>query len=329
MKRALVTGGAGFIGANLCRKLLDAGFSVCVLDNLYTGRKANLPVGALASGQLDFIQLDVENFDSDAWAKAGKCDLVFNLACPASPVHYQADPVKTIETSYRGVISCLEFARSTGAILLHASTSEIYGDPLVHPQKEYDWGNVNPIGIRSCYDEGKRIAETLSAEYARKYDLDVRMVRIFNTYGPMMRADDGRVISNFIVQALKGEDLTVYGDGSQTRSFQFVDDLVRAFMAYVEVPKTELRSFFAAKKLGACVLNIGNPDEFTVLELAEKVIAKTSSKSKIALKPLPGDDPKRRRPDITLAKELLGYQPKISLSEGLDETISYFKNLIA
>ncbi len=333
MKTALVTGGAGFIGSHLCGRLLDEGFRVVALDNLYTGALAN--IAAFASNpRFAFVEADVCSAKSDIaalfpakWLEEGaRIEEIYNLACPASPVHYQATPLKTLMTSIKGAELCLEVARKTGARLIHASTSEVYGDPLVHPQEEHQWGNVNPIGIRSCYDEGKRAAETMISDYIRTYDVDARMVRIFNTYGPRMHPHDGRVVSNFIVQALADEDLTIYGDGSQTRSFQYVDDLIAAFRAYMEVPKLRIREFFRAKGLGAPVVNIGNPGEYTVRELAEKTLAKIpSSRSKIVMRPLPGDDPKKRRPDITLAGELLGWAPKVPLDTGLERTIEYFK----
>lgn len=255
-------------------------------------------------------------------------DEIYNLACPASPVHYQAKPFLTTMTSIQGVLLCLELAQRDGAKMLHCSTSEVYGDPIVHPQEEHYWGNVNTIGIRSCYDEGKRVAETLIADAIRTSDVDARMVRIFNTYGPRMHPQDGRVVSNFIMQALNGKNITIFGDGSQTRSFQYCDDLINAFRAYMALPKAKVRAFFKKHKLGAPVINTGNPGEYTIKELAEKTLKMLpDSKSKLVYKPLPGDDPKKRKPDITLAKALLGWEPKIPLDEGLAKTIAYFKTV--
>ena len=254
-------------------------------------------------------------------------DEIYNLACPASPVHYQARPIFTMRTSVLGIMNMLELAKRCGAKLLHCSTSEIYGDPLVHPQQEAYWGNVNTIGIRSCYDEGKRCAETLCADYIREFNTDARMVRIFNTYGPAMHPQDGRVISNFIMQALNNENITIYGDGSQTRSFQYCDDLIEAFRRYMELPVKRIREFFKEKGLGAPVINTGNPGEYTIRELAEETLRQIpESKSQLVEKPLPSDDPKRRKPDITLAKELLGWEPKVPLREGLARTIAYFRS---
>jgi UDP-glucuronate decarboxylase len=321
MKSALVTGGAGFLGSHLCRRLLDDGFRVVAVDNLYTGSRENLADIAGRPG-FEFIEADVTDFEY-----GGDVDEIYNLACPASPVHYQSRPLFTTLTSVKGMLFSLELARRTGAKLLHASTSEIYGDPLVHPQEEHYWGNVNTIGIRSCYDEGKRVAETLAADYIREYDTDVRMVRIFNTYGPKMHPQDGRVISNFVVQALGNADITVFGDGSQTRSFQYCDDLIEAFRRYMTLPKSRIREFFAAAGLGAPVINTGNPGEYTILELAEEVLRQLpESKSKIVRRELPGDDPKRRKPDIALAKALLGWEPAVPLRLGLAKTIEYFKS---
>lgn len=320
MKTALVTGGAGFLGSHLSRRLLEDGYRVVAVDNLYTGSLENVE-GLERHGDFEFIEADVAEFGYD-----GEVDEIYNLACPASPVHYQARPIFTALTSIKGILFSLELARRTGARVLHASTSEIYGDPLVHPQREPYWGNVNTIGVRSCYDEGKRVAETLAADYVREHGTDVRMVRIFNTYGPKMHPQDGRVISNFVMQALRGEDITVFGDGSQTRSFQYCDDLIEAFRRYMELPKERVRGFFAGEVLGAPVLNTGNPDEYTILELAEEVLRQLpGSRSKIVYRDLPGDDPKKRRPDITLAKALLGWEPKVPLREGLAKTIEYFK----
>ena len=319
-KRALVTGGAGFLGSHLCGRLLRDGYEVAAVDNLYTGSAENI-AGFAGNADFRFIEADICDFTYEE-----PVDEIYNLACPASPVHYQARPLFTTMTSIKGILFALELARRTGAKVLHASTSEIYGDPLVHPQEERYWGNVNTIGIRSCYDEGKRVAETLCADYIREHGVDVRMVRIFNTYGPRMHPEDGRVISNFIMQALRGEDITVFGDGSQTRSFQYCDDLINAFRAYMELPLPRVREFFAAKGLGAPVLNTGNPGEYTIRELAEEVLRQLPrSESRIIEKPLPDDDPKRRKPDIALAKELLGWEPRIPLREGLARTIEYFR----
>ena len=320
MKRALVTGGAGFLGSHLCKRLLSDGYKVVAVDNLYTGSMENIEE-FLANENFEFINADICDFEYSQ-----KVDEIYNLACPASPVHYQARPLFTTMTSIKGILFSLEKSRRDGAKILHCSTSEIYGDPLVHPQEEHYWGNVNTIGIRSCYDEGKRVAETLAADYIREYDVDVRMVRIFNTYGPKMHPQDGRVISNFIMQALRDEDITVFGDGSQTRSFQYCDDLVDAFRLYMELPKAKIREFFGEARLGAPVINTGNPCEYTIRELAQEVLRLLpSSKSRLVEKPLPGDDPKKRKPDIALAKSLLGWEPKVPLTEGLEKTIEYFK----
>jgi len=324
MKRALVTGGAGFLGSHLCGRLLRDGYEVVAVDNLYTGSAANIEEFR-SDTRFSLIEADVTTLDAKTLG-AGTFDEIYNLACPASPVHYQARPVFTTLTSIGGILFCLDLARTQGAKLLHTSTSEIYGDPLVHPQEEHNWGNVNTIGIRSCYDEGKRVAETLAADYIRQYDVDVRMVRIFNTYGPKMHPQDGRVISNFIMQALRNEDITVFGDGSQTRSFQYCDDLIEAFRRYMELPKEAIRGFFAVHRLGAPVLNTGNPGEYTIRQLAEKTLEMLpESRSKLVYRPLPGDDPKKRRPDITLARALLGWEPQVPLQEGLSRTIAYFR----
>lgn len=326
MKTALVTGGAGFLGSHLCERLLADGCRVVALDNLYTGSRRNLAAFA-DDARFSFVEADVCDLARDDAPLAGLPDFdeIYNLACPASPVHYQATPLKTVMTSIKGVEFCLELARKTGARLFHASTSEIYGDPLMHPQEEHHWGNVNTIGIRSCYDEGKRVAETLVADYIRTYGVDARMVRIFNTYGPRMHPDDGRVVSNFIVQALRGKDITIYGDGSQTRSFQYCTDLIEAIRRYMSLEVGAVREFFARRGLGAPVLNIGNPGEYTIAQLAEMVLALIpSTGSKIVAKPLPGDDPRKRRPDITLAGELLGWKPEVPLRLGLEKTIAYF-----
>ena len=351
MKTALVTGGAGFLGSNLCARLLKEGYRVVALDNLYTGSRDNLASFAsnpnFAFLEADVTELDAHMFTSRLSASLGRPSSglspfdystirlfdyfseIYNLACPASPPHYQARPRFTTLTSIRGILFCLELARRDGAKLLHASTSEVYGDALVHPQPEGYWGNVNTIGIRSCYDEGKRVAETLVADSIREFDVDVRMVRIFNTYGPMMNPEDGRVVSNFVCQALRGEDLTVYGDGSQTRSFQYCDDLIDAFRAYMALPKERLRAFFRPPRPPVPVLNTGNPGEFTMLELAEEVLRQVpGTGSKLVFRPLPGDDPKQRKPDISLAKELLGWAPKVPLKEGLAKTIAYFRSRV-
>ena len=307
--RCLVTGGAGFLGSHLCERLLNDGHEVICLDNYFTGRMAN--VAHLRDNKcFELIRHDVTE------PILLEVDRIFNLACPASPIHYQFNPVKTIKTSVMGAINMLGLAKRVKARILQASTSEVYGDPAVHPQTEDYWGNVNPIGIRSCYDEGKRVAETLFMDYHRQNNVDIRIVRIFNTYGPRMLPNDGRVVSNFIVQALNGDDLTIYGDGSQTRSFCYVDDLIEGFV----------RMMTQDKIIGP--VNIGNPGEFTMLELAKEVLDLTGSKSKIVYKPLPGDDPKMRRPDISLAKEALGWEPTIPLRKGLEKTIVYFDNLL-
>ena len=307
--RILVTGGAGFLGSHLCDRLLNEGHEILCLDNFFTGRKQNIS-HLLQNPKFELIRHDVtEPFRVEV-------DQIYNLACPASPPHYQYNPIKTTKTSVMGAINCLGLAKRVRARVFQASTSEVYGDPTVHPQGESYWGNVNPIGRRSCYDEGKRCAETLFFDYHRENGVDIRVVRIFNTYGPRMLADDGRVVSNFIVQALKGENLTVYGDGSQTRSFCYVDDLIEGFVRLMNQEKT----------VGP--VNIGNPGEFTMLELAELVLKKVGGKSKITNLPLPADDPKQRRPDISLAKEVLGWEPKVPLEEGLDRTIEYFRQAI-
>ena len=327
IKSVLVTGGAGFLGSHLCERLLNDGYRVVALDNLYTGSKAN--VAHLANNpNFSLVVADVCDLtpNDPSIADVGHLSAIYNLACPASPIHYQARPVFTTLTSIKGILLCLELARKNGAVLLHCSTSEIYGDPLVHPQTERYWGHVNTIGVRSCYDEGKRVAETLVADYLREYDVDARMVRIFNTYGPRMHPQDGRVVSNFIMQALRGEDITIYGDGSQTRSFQYCDDLIEAFRRFADLPKDRVLAFFAEKGLAAPVLNVGNPGEYTIAELAEKVIAMVAgTKSTTVRRPLPGDDPKQRKPDIALAKELLGWSPRVALDEGLAKTIDYFR----
>ena len=311
MKRVLVSGGAGFIGSHLCTRLIEEGNYVICLDNFFTGRKSNVE-HLLKYKQFDFVEHDVIN---PFWTEVEE---VYNLACPASPIHYQFDPIKTNKTAIFGTYHMLGLAKRNGAKMLQASTSEVYGDPISHPQREPDWGNVNPIGIRSCYDEGKRCAETLCMDYHRQHDVQVKIIRIFNTYGPKMLPDDGRVISNFVVQALKGDDITIYGDGNQTRSFQYVDDLIEGIMRMM---KTE--PDFTGP------VNIGNPREFTMLQLAELVLKQTGSKSKIVFKPLPHDDPRQRRPDITLAKTKLDWEPCVPLEEGLTKVIDYFRNLFS
>ena len=307
--RILVTGGAGFLGSHLCDKLLASGHEIVCLDNLFTGSKDNI-AHLLNHPKFEFVRHDViDPFKYEV-------DQIYNLACPASPPHYQYNPIKTTKTSVMGAINCLGLAKRVKARVFQASTSEVYGDPAVHPQPESYWGNVNPIGRRSCYDEGKRVAETLFFDYHRENKVDIRIVRIFNTYGPRMHPNDGRVVSNFIVQALKGENLTVYGDGTQTRSFCYVDDLLEGFVRLMKQTET----------VGP--INLGNPGEFTMLELAENVLKLTKSKSKIVHQPLPADDPKQRRPDITLAKKYLKWEPKIPLAEGLKKTIAYFKTKV-
>ncbi|GAA5481648.1 UDP-glucose 4-epimerase [Haloferula sargassicola] len=307
--RILITGGAGFLGSHLCERLLNEGHEIICLDNFFTGRKANI-APLLGNPSFELVRHDViDPFKFEV-------DRIYNLACPASPPHYQYNPIKTTKTSVMGAINCLGLAKRVKARVFQASTSEVYGDPEVHPQPESYRGCVNPIGIRSCYDEGKRCAETLFFDYHREHHLEIRVVRIFNTYGPRMLPDDGRVVSNFIVQALKGEDLTVYGDGTQTRSFCYVDDLIEGFVRLMEHPTL------------TGPVNIGNPGEFTMLELAEKVLQKVGGKSKLTFHPLPGDDPLQRQPDITLAKSELGWQPTVDLDEGLDRTIPYFAQLL-
>ncbi len=308
-KRILVSGGAGFIGSHLCEKLLKEGNEVLCLDNFFTGDKSNV-VHLLNDPYFELIRHDVtEPFLAEV-------DQIYNLACPASPVHYQYNAIKTIKTSVMGAIHMLGLAKRVHARILQASTSEIYGNPTIHPQEESYWGNVNPIGIRSCYDEGKRCAETLFMDYHRQHRVDIKIVRIFNTYGPRMHPQDGRVVSNFIVQAIRGEDITIYGDGTQTRSFQYVDDLIDGMV----------KMMASENFIGP--VNIGNPHEFTMLQLAEKVIELTDSKSKIKFMPLPMDDPKQRQPNIELAKQELGWTPKVQLEEGLRNTIDYFTKVI-
>ena len=310
-QRVLVTGGSGFLGSHLCEKLLDQGHDVICVDNLYSSRKDNI-AHLLAHPRFEFMRHDV------TFPLYVEVDEIYNLACPASPIHYQHDPVQTTKTSVHGAINMLGLAKRTGAKIFQASTSEVYGDPEEHPQREQYWGRVNPIGIRSCYDEGKRCAETLFFDYWRQHNLEIKVVRIFNTYGPRMHPNDGRVVSNFIVQALRGEDITIYGDGAQTRSFCYVDDLIEAFIRVMATPEN-----FTGP------VNIGNPGEFTILELAEKILQLIGGKSKIIFKALPQDDPKQRRPDISLAREALSWEPKIDLDAGLEKTISYFRALYA
>ena len=309
-KRILVTGGAGFLGSHLCKYLLDQGNEVICADNFYTGSKDNIH-SIIPNPKFELIRHDI------TFPLYLEVDEIYNLACPASPVHYQYDPVQTTKTSVHGAINMLGLAKRVGAKIFQASTSEVYGDPTIHPQVESYWGNVNPIGIRSCYDEGKRCAETLFFDYYRQHHLNIKVARIFNTYGPNMQLDDGRVVSNFIAQALKNKNITIYGDGQQTRSFCFVDDLIFAFNLFMN-SEEDLTG----------PINIGNPKEFTIEELALLVIKLTKSKSKIINKPLPMDDPIRRQPDITQIKERLGWKPKIELEEGLIKTIEYFKKII-
>ncbi len=309
-RRVLVTGGSGFLGSHLCDRLVARGDDVVCADNLFTGRKRNI-AHLLDAPNFEFMRHDV------TFPLYVEVDQIYNLACPASPVHYQHDPVQTTKTSVHGAINMLGLAKRLRARIFQASTSEVYGDPDMHPQPEDYWGRVNPIGIRSCYDEGKRCAETLFFDYYRQHKLDIRVARIFNTYGPRMHPNDGRVVSNFIVQALKGEDITLYGDGAQTRSFCYVDDLIDAFLAFMD-------------KDGDLPgpINIGNPVEFTIKQLAENVLDLTGSKSRLVYRPLPSDDPKQRQPNIERAKEALGWQPKVPLKEGLKRTIEYFDGLL-
>ncbi len=308
--RILVTGGAGFLGSHLIDRLLERGSEVLCVDNLFTGDKSNLDHLA-GHPRFEFMRHDV------CFPLYVEVDAIYNLACPASPIHYQHDPVQTTKTSVLGAINMLGLAKRVKVPIFHASTSEVYGDPTVHPQPESYWGNVNPIGVRSCYDEGKRCAETLFFDYQRQLGIDVKVVRIFNTYGPRMHPSDGRVVSNFIVQALRGEDITIYGEGLQTRSFCYVDDLIEGFVRFMDA--------------GPDVhgpINIGNPNEFTIRELAEKVLEKVGGRSRLVNRPLPQDDPTQRQPDISLAREVLGWQPKIELDEGLDRTIAYFRKVV-
>lgn len=309
-KRILVTGGAGFIGSHLCERLLNEGHDVICMDNYFTGAKSNV-VHLLDNPYFELLRHDVTE------PYYAEVDQIYNLACPASPIHYQYNAIKTIKTSVMGAINMLGLAKRVKARVLQASTSEVYGDPMVHPQPEAYWGNVNPIGLRSCYDEGKRCAETLFMDYHRQNDVDVKIIRIFNTYGPRMNKQDGRVVSNFIVQALQGEDITIYGDGSQTRSFQYVDDLVEGMVRMMNSDP----SFIGP-------VNIGNPGEFTMLQLAQQILDMTGSSSQIKFLPLPADDPKQRKPDIDLAESKLGWKPSVPLAEGLKNTIEYFKTVI-
>lgn len=308
MKRILVTGGAGFIGSHLCQRLINEGHDVICLDNFFTGSKDN--IRHLIRN--DHFELVVHDVTKEYFAQI---DEIYNLACPASPPHYQYDAIKTIKTSVLGMINMLDLAIRSKARILQASTSEIYGDPKIHPQVESYWGNVNPIGIRSCYDEGKRCAETLMMDYHRQNNVDIKIVRIFNTYGPNMAINDGRVVSNFIIQALKDEDITIYGDGLQTRAFCYVDDLVEGLIRMMNSSITG-------------PVNLGNPTERTILDFAKLIIELTNSKSKIIFKPLPSDDPMQRQPDITFAKKELDWEPKVDIIEGLEKTINYFRNII-
>jgi len=311
MKKILITGGAGFIGSHLSERLLNEGNEVICLDNYFTGSKNNI-VHLLKNPYFELVRHDV------TMPYFVEVDEIYNLACPASPIHYQYNPIKTIKTSVMGAINMLGLAKRIKAKILQASTSEVYGDPLIHPQTEDYWGNVNPIGSRSCYDEGKRCAESLFMNYHQKNDVNIKIARIFNTYGPRMNANDGRVVSNFIVQALKGEEITIYGDGTQTRSFQYVDDLVEGFIRLMNSDDSVIGP-----------INIGNPGEFTMLELAENILKLTNSSSKLTFHPLPEDDPMQRQPDISLAKKMLdNWEPKIELNEGLKHTINYFKEII-
>ncbi len=309
-KKILVTGGAGFLGSHLCERLLNNGDEVLCVDNYFTGNKSNI-LHLLDNPKFELLRHDV------TFPLYVEVDEIYNLACPASPIHYQHDPVQTTKTSVHGAINMLGLAKRVGARILQASTSEVYGDPVEHPQREGYWGNVNPIGIRSCYDEGKRCAETLFFDYHRQHQVQIKVMRIFNTYGPRMHPNDGRVVSNFIVQALRGDNISIYGDGSQTRSFCYVDDLIEGM----------IRLMHSAQEVTGPI-NIGNPVEFTILELANEVKAMVGSESKIVTKPLPSDDPKQRRPDIELAKSILGWQPTVSLKEGLQPTIDYFRSIV-
>ncbi len=309
MKRILVSGGAGFIGSHLCTRLVNEGHDVICLDNFFTGSKDNIK-HLMGNHHFEVVRHDV------TYPYSAEVDEIYNLACPASPIHYQHDPIQTAKTSVMGAINMLGLAMSLDAKILQASTSEVYGDPIIHPQPESYWGNVNPVGYRSCYDEGKRCAETLFMDYYRQNQTRIKIIRIFNTYGPRMLPNDGRVVSNFIIQALNNEDITIYGDGKQTRSFQYIDDLIEGMVRMMDTEDD-----FTGP------INIGNPNEFPVLELAERVIRMTGSTSKIVFKPLPTDDPKQRQPDIKLAKEKLGWQPTVELEDGLKRMIEYFKNV--
>lgn len=311
MDKVLITGGAGFIGSHLCDRLIDQGDDVICVDNFFTGSKRNV-AHLIGNSNFEILRHDV------TFPLYIEVDRIFNLACPASPIHYQHDPVQTTKTSVHGAINMLGLAKRTGARILQASTSEVYGDPEVHPQPEEYWGKVNPIGVRSCYDEGKRCAETLFFDYYRQHNLEIKVIRIFNTYGPRMQPDDGRVVSNFIMQALSGEDLTIYGDGTQTRSFCYIDDMVDGFLKIMNSPVD-----FTGP------VNMGNPIEFTMLELAEQILSLTNSRSKLIHKPLPSDDPRQRQPDIALAKNTLDWEPTVSLHDGLKETIEYFRKLVS
>jgi UDP-glucuronate decarboxylase len=310
-QRVLVTGGAGFLGSHLCERLIRDGHDVLCVDNFFTGTRSNI-AHLLGHAQFELMRHDI------TFPLYVEVDKIYNLACPASPVHYQFDPVQTTKTSVIGAINMLGLAKRTKARILQASTSEVYGDPSVHPQPESYWGNVNPIGPRSCYDEGKRCAETLFFDYHRQLKLDVRVVRIFNTYGPRMHPNDGRVVSNFIMQALRGDDITIYGDGRQTRSFCYVDDLIDGMVRMME-----------SDAAAPGPVNIGNPKEFTMLELAQAVVAQTGSKSRIVHRELPQDDPRQRQPDIALARQRLGWEPAVPLEQGLERTIEYFRGMAA
>lgn len=311
MKRVMVTGGSGFLGSHLCERLLDAGNEVLCVDNFFTGSKRNV-AHLISNPYFELMRHDV------TFPLYVEVDEIFNLACPASPVHYQFDPVQTTKTSVHGAINMLGLAKRTNAKIFQASTSEVYGDPEVHPQPESYWGKVNPIGIRSCYDEGKRCAETLFFDYHRQHNLRIKVARIFNTYGPRMHPNDGRVVSNFIVQALRGEDITIYGEGQQTRSFCYVDDLIEGFLRLMNTSDDITGP-----------INLGNPGEFTIRQLAERVLELVGSSSRLIFQPLPQDDPQQRQPDITLAKALLDWEPKVMLDEGLQKTIAYFDKLLS